>query len=230
MKKLLALVLVLTLASGLAVAGDNAKPITKGGSTALLFDLGGLAALSAGNYQGGFGAKYYISNDFAVRLSLSFGTTSTTFKNGTPAPLPVNTLGESKYTSTSFGVAPGIQVNIAKSNAVLAYVGAQVGFTSTSTEQDGTTGPLPDNSPSFSSQQKAKQTSTNFGAAAFIGVEWFAWDNISLSGEYRLGFSTNSGKQEVTVGTTTTSVDSPTTSGFNLGSGNAAALTLAVYF
>lgn len=226
MKKLLAVVLVLTVTLGTAVAADNSKPITKAGSTALMFDLGGLANLSAGNYQGGLGIKYYISNGFAVRGALSFGMTSTTTKN--PAdPVPTTQLSESKLSSLSFTVAPGIQYNVATSAAVVAYVGAQVSFTMSSVEREGNANGT---GLGFTKDNKYKQSSSIFGAAAFVGVEWFAWDNISLAGEYRFGFSSSTGKEESSNATTSVTEDAPSTTSFGLGSGNAAALTLSVYF
>ena len=76
MKRLLAVLLVLALVSGSLLAADTAKPITKAGSKALMFDLSGLAALGANNFQGGsdslqggLGFKYYISNGVAVRAA-----------------------------------------------------------------------------------------------------------------------------------------------------------------
>jgi opacity protein-like surface antigen len=226
MKKTLALVLMLALALGIAQAGDNAKPIVKAGSTALMFDLGGLANLSAGNYQGGLGAKYFISNGFAVRVGLGFSTSSTTTKNPT-TPTPTTQLGESKYTSTSFSVAPGIQYNVAVSSAVVGYVGAQVSFTSSTQERTGNANSF---GVGFTKDNSYNETSSVFGAAAFIGVEWFAWDNISLAGEYRFGFTSSTGKAESKNATTSVSSDAPSSTSIGLGSGNAAALTLAVYF
>ena len=226
MKKTLVVVLVLAVAFGTAVAGDNAKPITKAGNTALMFDLGGLAALSANNYQGGLGAKYYISNGFAVRIGLGFNSSSTTTKN--PAdPVPATQLSESKYSALSFTVAPGIQYNVASSAAVVAYVGAQVAFTMGKQERDGNANSF---NVGFTKDNKYKESTSTFGAAAFVGVEWFAWDNISLAGEYRFGFTSTTGDAESTAGTTSTKVDAPSTTAIGLGSGNAAALTLSVYF
>jgi opacity protein-like surface antigen len=226
MKKMLALVLVLSLTVGLAQAGDNAKPVVKAGSVAMLFDLGGLANLSAGNYQGGLGMKYYIANGFAARLGVGFNTSSTTTKNPT-TPVPTNQLDESKITGTSFTIAPGIQYNLATSNAVVGYVGAQVAFTTGSNTRTGNANSF---GVGFTKDNEYKESTTSFGVAAFLGVEWFAWDNISLAGEYRFGFNTTSGKAESKNATTSTSTDAPSSTGLGLGSANAAALTLAVYF
>jgi opacity protein-like surface antigen len=228
MKRLVAVLLVLVLVCGPALAADTAKPITKAGSKALMFDLGGLANLSANNYQGGLGFKYYISNGFAVRVALGFTMSSVTEKNpSTVTPLPATQLSESKLSSMSFTIAPGIQYDLVTTNAVVAYVGAQVSFTSSSQERTGNNAGT---GVGFLKDYSYKTSSSIFGAAAFIGVEWFAWENISLAGEYRFGFSTSSGKSESSSPTASASQDAPSTTAFGINSGNGANLTLAVYF
>ena len=226
MKRLVAVLLVLALAGGSVLAAETAKPITKAGSKALMFDLGGLANLSAGNYEGGLGLKYYISNGFAVRLGLGFGMTSETTKN--PATtVPANQLSESKLSGMSFSIAPGIQYNLVTTNAVVAYAGAQVSFTSSNQERTGNNAGM---GVGFTQGSSYKTSSSIFGAAAFIGVEWFAWENISLAGEYRFGFSSSSGKTESSSTSASASQDAPSSTSFGIGSANSANLTLAVYF
>jgi len=228
MKKLLLTILAISVAVNVALAGDNAKPITKAGNAALMFNLGGLANLSVGNYEGGLGFKYYIANDFAVRLGLGFSMTSSTDKNPTTTPLPATVLSESKLSSTTFTVAPGIQYNIAKSNAVVAYVGGQVSIATTSQERDGNSVGF---GVGFTNGAKYKESGTIFGVAAFVGAEWFPWDNISFAGEYRIGFVSGSGKIESTVPApgTSTSVDKPSSTVIGISSANAASLTLSVF-
>lgn len=228
MKRLVAVLLVLALVCGSVLAADSAKPITKAGSKALMFDLGGLAALSANNYQGGLGLKYYISNGFAVRVALGFNLSSETTKNpSTVVPLPATQLSESKLSSMSFTIAPGIQYDLVTTNAVVAYVGGQVSFTSSNQERTGNNAGFGVN---FTKDNSFKSSSTVFGAAAFIGVEWFAWESLSLAGEYRFGFSTSSGKTESSSPTASASQDAPSSTAFGINSGNGANLTLSVYF
>ncbi|MDH3252164.1 MAG: PorT family protein [Ignavibacteria bacterium] len=228
MHKFLSLALALCLAANLQAA--DPKPMTRSGDKALLFTFNGLSLLGASSFAGGVGFKFYIARDLAARVGVGFDLAKQTFKNPAPAPLPANTLSESKYSTTLFTIAPGITYNIATSNSVVAYVGAQVLFITTSTSQDGTLGPLPDNTPSFTAQQEVKITSTSIGAAALLGVEWFAWDNISFGAEYAFGFLSATGKTEVTNGGITTSVDDPSTTAFGTAALNTANLTLSVYF
>jgi hypothetical protein len=101
-------------------------------------------------------------------------------------------------------------------------------FTTSSENRDGNASGF---GAAYTNGASYKVTSTTFGVGVFVGAEWFAWDNISLAAEYRLGFSTSSGKTEIGVPApgTGTSFDSPSTTSIGLGSGNAAALTLAIY-
>lgn len=225
MKRLAVLVLVLVVLTSVSLAGDP-KPLTHSGAKALLFDLGGLANLAAGNYGGGLGAKYYIGSDLALRLSLGFSTSTQTDKNA-QSPLPVNRLAESKLTSTEFSVAPAVTYNIARTSTVVAYVGGMVSFTSTSDKREGNNTGL---GVGFDSGEAYRESTTGWGFAGILGVEWFPWENVSFSGEYRLGYGHSSGEVESSTTAASVTVDSPTTSGFGLGSANSAALTLSVYF
>jgi hypothetical protein len=219
------LVLVSLISATVAFAGDP-KPLTQTGNKALLFDLGGLATLAAGNYGGGLGAKYYLSQDLAIRLSFGFNTSTQTTKNTQPTPLPANRLAESKLTSTEFTVGPAIVYNIAKSSTVAAYVGGMLSLTTSSDKRDGNDAIDAD----FNVGQAYRLSSTAWGFAAIMGVEWFPWENISFSGEYRLGYNHSTGDAEVTSAGVSTTTDGPITSGFGLGSANSAALTLSVFF
>jgi opacity protein-like surface antigen len=227
MKRMLVVLLVVAFAVTSGFAQDP-KPMTKAGDKALMFDLGGLAALSANNYQGGMGFKYYLSKGLALRAALGFRSSSETTKNPV-SPTPTNQIGESKLSTFEFSIAPGVQVNLAQTGPVVAYVGAQVGYTSSNTSREGSTNI---NIVDFDKDTKSEVSSSIFSAAAFIGFEWFPWTNISLAGEYRLGFSSSSGKTKITLPPPAegTETDSPSTTQFGLASGNAAALTLAVYF
>jgi opacity protein-like surface antigen len=210
----------------LALAGDP-SPLLQTGSKALLFDLGGLATLAAGNYQGGLGGKYYVAKDLAIRLSLGFSTSTETDKNTQAPPLPANTLTESKLSHTTFSLAPGVTYAIATSSTVAAYVGGMVTISTTSQKREGNSAGL---FVGFDSGESYRVSTTDWGFAGILGVEWWPWENISLSGEYRLGFTHSSGQTESSTPGVTVTTDAPTTNSFGLGSANSAALTLGVYF
>jgi opacity protein-like surface antigen len=218
MKKALAVLVCTLIVGGLAYAGDNSMPKQKSGDKAFLFTLNGLSNIGAGSYQGGVGGLYYVSDGNAIRLSLGFGTSTTTTKyTGTANP----NFADQKVSTMSFSIMPAFIHDISISGAVQAYIGGQLMFGTSSTTTENV---------NFAANTKVKDSETFFGIAGLAGVEWFAWDNISLAAEYVLGYQTSSGTHETTNGGTTTSTDAPTTTGFGMGSASSANLTVAIYF
>jgi opacity protein-like surface antigen len=217
MKKFLFVLFAVMLLVQLASAGDDSNPKSKSGDKAWLFTLNGLSNLGAGNFMGGVGGKYYISDGNSLRIGLGFATSTTTTKyTGAPGGG-----SDQKVTGTGFSITPGFIHNINSSGPVLAYIGAQVSLG---------TGSATNENPGFVTNNKIHDSNTTFGVAGIAGVEWFAWNNISLAAEYQLAYTSTSGTHEVTVGGTTTSTDNPTTNGFGLGSASGANLTLAVFW
>lgn len=225
MKRVILLLALLTV-SVTATFGADPKPLTRPGDKALLFDLGGLANLAAGNYGGGLGFRYYIANSLALRLSFGFNTSTETTTNPV-SPLPANQMGESDLSNTAFTIAPAVTYTIAKYSAVAAYVGGMVSFTSSKDTREGNSGGL---GVGYDSGETYKESATEWGVAGILGVEWWPWENISFAGEYRLGYSHGSSEAESTTPATTVTRDGPSTNGFGLGSANSGALTLSVYF
>ncbi len=217
MKQLLLTILAVIVVANIAFAGDDAMPKSKSGDKAVLFTLNGLSNLGAGNFQGGIGGKYYISDGNALRLGLGFGTNSTTTKyNGAPG-----TGSDIKGSNTAFSFSPAFLHNLNTSGPVVAYIGAQVSFVSTSSTTEN---------PGFVTNNKVHDSGTIFGIAGIFGVEWFAWNNISLAAEYQLAYASGSGTHENTVGGTTTTTDAPSTSGFGIGSTSGANFTVAIFW
>lgn len=223
MKRLLALVLVALLVVSMTYAGDSVVPKTKAGNKALLFTLGGLANLGAGQFGGGIGLKYYFSNNWAGRLGIGFATSTETEKN--PATtVPTGELSEREESSTSFSIQPAVLYTFAVSGPVNAYLGGQFIFISSSTSADGIGGS------GFDSDSKVETSSTRLGAGVLIGVEWFPWENVSFGAEYGLGFLTSSGETESTFNGTGSKSDAPTETSIGTAAVNSANLTLSVYF
>jgi opacity protein-like surface antigen len=217
MKTLILLLCAACLIANIAIAGDDNTPKTKDGDKAWLFSLGGLSNLSAGNFDGGVGGKYYISEGNAVRLALGFGNSSTTIKY----PGSTSGFSDEKVTGTSISVSPAYLHSVSTSGPVQAYFGFGASFA---------WGSLTDENPNFVNNNKDKISSTTFGVQGIAGVEWFAWSNVSFGAEYQLGYATTSGTVETTAGGTTTSHDTPTNNTFSLGSASSANLTLSVYW
>lgn len=225
MKRLGVLLVVVLVSCGVVFAAEP-KPVTYSGAKALMFDLGGLADLAAGNYGGGLGFKYYIAPDLALRMSLGFNTSTVTTKN-LVTPLPVTQMGESKLTHTDLTLGPAITYNFAKVSTVAAYVGGMFFFTWSKDRREGNSAGL---GVGFDNGEAYRSSSTTVGFAGLLGVEWWAWENISFSAEYRLGYNHQTSEVESSTTATSITIDGPTTNGFGLGSANSGALTLSVYF
>ena len=213
MKKVTIILMAVLFLATLALAGDDATPKGKSGDEALLFSLNGLSNLGAGNFMGGVGAKYYFQDNMAFRLGVGFGWNGYT--------QTVTGGNDQKDHTIGFSLDPGITYTIATSGPVSAYVGGQVMF-----------GWQQETKEYLGEYDKEVITGTNFGFGGLAGVEWFPWNNVSLSAEYGLSLSFGSGSDEVTSGTTTTKTDGPSTTSLNLGSngGSNGTFTLAIYF
>ncbi len=225
MKRIGVLVLVVVVGCGVVFAAEP-KPVTYSGAKALMFDLGGLADLAAGNYGGGLGFKYYLGPDLALRMSLGFNTSTATTKN-LVTPLPATQMSESQLTHTDFTLGPAITYNFAKSSTVAAYVGGMFFFTYSRDRREGNSGSL---AVGFDNGEAYRSSATTVGFAGLLGVEWWAWENVSFSAEYRLGYNHQSSQVESSTPAVSVTTDGPTTNGFGLGSANSGALTLSVYF
>ncbi len=187
MKKIVLILAVVLVVSSMMIAQD-ATPKSKSGDRAWLFTLGGLGSLSAGDYNGGVGIKYYIKDNLAIRGSLGF----TKIDNPDPAPPAQPTPDPSIFT-----ISGGLLYNYATNGPVLAYLGGEVIYNS------------------FNNGQQGASSVNTFGVAGVAGVEWFAWSNVSLTGEYKLSFISSG---------------DPSTQVFNLGSASSSNLTVSVYF
>ena len=218
MKIVFILLCVVCLMANIAIAGDDNTPKTKEGDKAWLFSLGGLSDLSAGNFNGGVGGKYYVSDGNAVRLSLGFANSNTTIKYTGPVD---PTRADEKISGTAFSLVPAFLHSFTPNGPINAYLGIQAGFG---------WGSFTDENPGFVNNNKTKNSSTTFIVGGVAGVEWFAWSNVSFGAEYQLVYTNVSGTREVTIGGTTTSTDLPSTNAVTLGSSSSGNLTLSVYW
>ncbi|HET6402033.1 MAG TPA: hypothetical protein VFH95_11620 [Candidatus Kapabacteria bacterium] len=198
--KIVAFAFVLTFTFGiartsLAQTTDNGviQPLTAQGSAAFIFNLAGVGTFgfqgpSIGPLTSGVGAKYYISDDLALRILAGLNTTS-----GSP-DVPDST--SAKQSSTDFGIGVGIEKHFRPLYSTSPYVGAQVSFGSSSTD-NGQSGEL-----------EEKTSSSTFNVGLLAGFDWFMTKGMALGGEMNLGFSSTSHSN--TVGTLTTSDQSVT--------------------
>jgi opacity protein-like surface antigen len=233
MKKIVVVVAALSLLAAVTQAQD-VVPNVSGGSKALLFSFNGLAYLGAGDFEGGLGAKYFLSSDLAVRAGLSFGTASQTIPTN---PTPPSTGTDGSRSATMFGVAAGVEFHPGKGR-VSPYFGAAAQFSTTSTEYKSAEVGNPPNPQTSVKNRTTGETingttyngRTDISVYGIAGVEFFLYKELSIAAEYRLGFTTGGLKdQEVDVPgyPTVTSKSGSTTA---VGIESAGTLTLAVYF
>ena len=224
MKKVL-FVLIALLMIGSVSYGQDVVPGLAGGSKALLFTFGGLSNVGANNFNGGFGAKYYLSSSMAIRGGLQFSSASTT----TPANPAVGDIGaDGTSSTTTIGVGGAVELHLG-SGRVSPYLGGGVGFSTTSTESKNPDTATP---PATIVQTTVKNAggATTFTIYAMAGFEYFIWKEASLAGEYQIGFSSSAFKdrETTTTGFPTTTVKQGSSS--TLGIAAQGTLTLAIYF
>ena len=223
MKRFLVAFMALILVGSISYS-QEVMPNLAGGSKALLFQFGGLNNLAANNFNGGFGAKYYLSSFMAVRGVLQFSSNSTT----TPANPAAGDVGVDGSTSnTTLGVGGAVEIHLG-SGRVSPYLGGGVQFSTTSTESKNFATATPPATPNQTTTKNANGATT-FTVFGMAGFEFFLWKEVSLAGEYQVGFSSTSMKdQEVTTGATTTTTKQGSSS--SIGIASQGFLTLAIYF
>ena len=191
-------------------------------SKAMLFSFSGLSVLGAGAFEGGFGGKYYLMENIAIRGSLQFLTASAS----TPG-----TITDGDTSATRFGLSAAAEYHLLKTR-VSPYVGGGLSFSTTSTSDKnavntagGTQTTTKNKIGGESIGGKTYLGGTGFGINGLAGVEFFIAKEVSLSAEYQLGYSLLSEADQV-AGTVTTKAGSINTFGITA----TGLLTLAFYF
>jgi hypothetical protein len=224
-----AFLLGLSLSVSVAFAEDFTTSIGSG-AKAMLFSFSGLQNLGADAYNGGFGAKYFLTGPIALRGTLIFGMAT---QNDPTTLSPGGTDGSES--ASKFGLNIGGEYHLSV-NRVSPYVGGEVGFSTKSTKVVAPINVA--NGPQVTTENSQTAVlgytpGTGIDIGALGGVEFFITKEISLGAEYRLGIGwTSMPDQKVTtvIGTTTTTNTTKTGTRMDLGIQNSGALTLAVYF
>ena len=185
--------------------------------TALVFSLSGLGDFGIGgvpfgvniplgtsdaNPLTGLGLKTFLSDRLAVRGLLHLGWTS---------------LDEGKTQTYIVGLAPGLEYHWVKTKTIHAYIGAAAAFGISRSTQTGFSGG------EGGGDRDTKYSGNVIGVSGLLGVEVFAFKNLSLGAEYQLRGTATSGKMEYG------SVSSDLPKNFSIGLGTVAAM-LAVYW
>lgn len=155
----------------------------------------------------GAGFRYFVTNQIAVGLGLSFGTSSSTqeFPNG----------NKNDLSTTSFGVSLDGNYHLKALYSVSPYVGINLNFGTYSSTLEQTVNNVTD---------KTEYSGTGFGAGVNFGFDWYFTEGLSLGGKYTLGFQ-SLGKPDQKQGNVT--VEGSSRSSFGIGS---ASVILNVHF
>jgi hypothetical protein len=190
------------------------------GKNGLRFTVKGLDHIGLGKVNGGVGFKRWMSSNMAFRGDVGFGASQTTKKSTDPDYTDV------KDNCSQFSLDAGVEFHFVAGQKVSPFFGGGINFgTSTSKHEYSILKVAPPNG----TYKTDKSSSSGFGAAAFLGVEFFMGNHFSLTGEYDLGLSSRTQKSQTeTVGGVNQQPEAKTTY-FDLGV-SSACLILTVYF
>lgn len=207
----------------LSMNAQEEKPFMEKGARALLFELSGLDNIGVNSYRGGFGAKYFLNNDLAIRGSIQFANV----RENNPFQ---GTDGVDGYEKASqFGLLAAVEKHLT-TNRLSPYFGGGLGFSFTSTEEktaaaDADLQITYKNGSVFNGDFRGE---TEFQIFGMLGAEIFILRMLSLSAEYQLIYAKSSAKDlEVTQGTTTQTFKQGGIRG--LGIISVGVLTIAIY-
>lgn len=180
-------VLSLLMVAGLATASmaqdndDMARPITKSGSAAFLFNLSGIGTFgmsaqpigtvsngSTSQTVAGVGMKYYISDGGALKILFAFATSD----NGA-------TDDANSSSGMQLGIGAVYEHHFGPLYSTSPYIGGGLRYAmASSTSGTGT------------SERKDNGSQLSIGAVA--GFDWFFTKGLALGAEYNLGYTMNS--------------------------------------
>ena len=172
----LAVLAVVVGFTGSAFAQDNndiIRPITKQGSAAFIMTINGLGTfglsappLGPGLSNAGFGMKYFMADDVALRFLLGLNMNTTSPDQG------------DDMKETGFGLGVGAEYHFRPLYSTSPYIGGQIGFQSSSSEN---------------MNGLDESSRTHLSIAALAGFNWFFTRGIAVGAEYSLGFTSTSG-------------------------------------
>lgn len=175
--KLFTFVLVALMISGVAMA---AEVPTSAGDKAMVFMFNGLSDLGLEGYHGGLGMRYYIADATALRVGVSFGSSSHDDKD-------LDMEGE----MSEYGLTAMYEKHLGGPCAsVSPYWALGAGYSSWSNK-------LTSDSDWIESRE------SGFGFLGALGFEWAFTNCMTLGGEYELGLWKYSGETEQDIGGST---------------------------
>ena len=181
-------VLTLLMVAGLAtvsLAQDNddmARPLTKSGSMAFMFNLGGIGTFglspqaigsvnmgTTGGTVTGAGVKWYIADNQAIKILLGLSMSD----DGNDASQTTN------VSSSMIGIGAQYEYHFGPLYSTSPYIGGGISFASGSTTNK-------------TSAAETSQSGTNINIGAVGGFDWYFTKGLALGAQYMLGYSMNS--------------------------------------
>jgi len=226
MKRLVLVLLAVVVLVNMSTAQD-VMPAIKSGAKSLNFTFVGLGTFGVGpaGAGGGIGLSYFM-NDAALRFGLNVGTSSTT--------TPAGATGFSDAKASTFDAGIGVDYLMYSSGLtqrLRPYMGAGIGISfGSSTTEPSVASPPPAGTVTKVTNTRGTD-GISFSLAAIVGGEFFLYNDVSLSAEYRLGvvkITQGADSETTTQGAATTTAKGPSTTGL-LGFGTTA-LMLHLYW
>ncbi len=149
------------------------------GDKGLCFSVSGLSTVGIGQYEGGIGGKYWISNKLALVSSIGINIRSYTIDN----PNTGYTKNKSSY--VTFSPFVGIEDHFFV-NKLSPYLGVGVGISMSSTTTNYS---IPIINPPSGIQKKEKATANSYRFRCFCSMEYFFATWVSLAGQYQMDYS-----------------------------------------
>jgi opacity protein-like surface antigen len=189
-----------------AVSAQAAEVPTSAGDKAMVFMFHGLCDLHLDGYdEYGIGMRYYLADGLALRGGVMFGMSSEKDESGDE---------DEEKTESMMGLEAVLEMHMEGPCAsVSPYFGVGGAFEMDSTEYENWPG-----------HTDGKDSCTKFSGFGVAGFEWGFTNCMTLGGEYRLGFSTQSGEFEPDEGDTQ---EGPTETDFGF---QTASVYLSVYW
>lgn len=216
MKKLILFLVCLILSSS-KILSQSSIVNSQQSNQAMLFSLIGLSDFKAGSFGGGLGYQYYIDDNIALRGG--FGLNS--FSQLTYPDKPNNEATAIDSSMFYLEITPGIKYVFSTSTTIAAFIGCEVVFSYQ--EESSKNSNFNKNSPQIT------KTSLAFGGGIFLGIEWFAWENVSIGAEYKLRYLKRTGEFKSQSPDYEEQYKLPEFTNFGIGTGNYN-FTLSFYF
>jgi hypothetical protein len=128
----------------------------------------------------GAGFRYFVTNQIAIGLGFSFGTSSSSLETEA---------GKTETSSTLLGVGVDANYHLMSLYSVSPYVGVNINLGSLSRTDEFT--------PEGGELETTEYSGNGWGISAQFGFDWFFTEGLSLGGKYAFGFR-SLGEPEVT--------------------------------